>query len=72
MRACSRIKQANDLNFLTAQTISLLRYRHDDKFFMEFRGPKAHPNRPQKTMAYPTPVRLFFGHPLWKAQFYWC
>ncbi len=28
--------------------------RKPARFFMKFRGPKAHPNRPQKTMACPT------------------
>ncbi len=49
-----RVKQANDLNFFTAKPTSPLPPLPGCQFFMKFRGPKAHPNRPQKAMACPT------------------
>src|SRR5664280_3492495 len=56
-----RIKQANGLNISTAKTTSPAHafvMMPLCEFFMKFRGPQAHPNRPQKTMAcpnYPSP-----------------
>ena len=41
-----RIKQANDLNFFTVKPTSPLLPLPGCQFFMGFRGPKAHPNRP--------------------------
>ena len=61
-----RVKQANDLNFFTAKPTSPLPPLPGCQFFMKFRGPKAHPNRPQKTMACPTqpgPAGLFVFWP---------
>ena len=54
-RACVlRIKQTNNLNFSTANPTSPLPPLPGCQFFMKFRGPKAHPNRPQETMVCPT------------------
>jgi hypothetical protein len=52
-----RIKQTNGLNISTAKTTSPAHafvMMPLWQFFMKFRGPKAHPNRPQKTMVCPT------------------
>jgi len=38
---CSRTKQASDLDFFTAHTISPSAERKHDTFFMKFCGPKA-------------------------------
>jgi len=43
-------EQTNDPDFFTAKTTSPLPPLPSCPFFMNFRGPKAHPNRPQRTM----------------------
>jgi hypothetical protein len=48
-----RIKQANDLNFFTATPTLPLLPLPGCQFFMNFRGPKAHHNRPRTAMACP-------------------
>ena len=53
-----RIKQANSLDLSTALTTSPRRF---SQFFMKFRGPQAHPNRPHKNDGLPhlwAPVML--------------
>jgi hypothetical protein len=41
-----RVKQADDFGFFTVVTTSPLPIYYDARFFMGFRGPKAHSNRP--------------------------
>jgi hypothetical protein len=51
-----RIKQTNGLNISTANTTSPAHafvMMPLCEFFMKFRGPKAHSNRPQKTVPVP-------------------
>jgi metal-dependent amidase/aminoacylase/carboxypeptidase family protein len=58
-----RIKQTNGLNISTAKTTSPAHafvMMPLWQFFMKFRGPAAHPNRPQKAMVCPTPVTSIF------------
>ena len=56
-----RIKQTNGLNISTVNSTSPAHafvMMPLWQFFMKFRGPKAHPNRPQKAMVCPTLLGL--------------